>query len=52
MKAHTHDEFHEFSNAARRLMVGMGAFIGLFGGLLFLLRDLTTWVLNVLNALH
>ena len=52
MKAYPHDGFDEFGKAARRFLVGMAAFIGLFTGLLFLLGNLTSWVLDVMNVLH
>ncbi len=52
MKAHTHNEITGLGSPARRFFVGMGTFIGLFAGLLFLLRNLTAWVLDVLKAVH
>ena len=52
MKAHTHDEFNEFGNATRRFLIGVAAFIGLFAGLMLMLRNLASWVLDVLKVLH
>jgi hypothetical protein len=52
MAAVTPNGFHEFRPAARPFVLGLVSFVGLFAALIFLLRNLMTWVLNVLNVSH
>jgi hypothetical protein len=52
MKTQTHDHFDELADSARRFLTGAVLFIGFFAGLMWLLRDLSNWVLAVLKASH
>ena len=49
MRTLTHD-VHFGSSTTRRLMVGLGLFIGFFAILLLALRDLMNALMAVLNA--
>ena len=50
MKTQTHDHFDELADAARRFFTGAVLFIGFFAGLMWLLRNVFTWVMAVLKA--
>jgi hypothetical protein len=50
MKAQLHNQFDEVADSARRFLTGAALFIGFFAGLMWLLRNVFSWVLAVLNA--
>ena len=52
MRSQTQDHFVELADAARRFLVGTVFFIGFFAGLMWLLRDVSNWVLAVLKTSH
>jgi len=50
MRAQVHDHFDELAGAARRFLTGAVLFIGFFAGLMWLLRNVFSWVMAVLKA--